>query len=180
MTRGSDRLEHLFSRHIDGECTPEECRLLEALLRDDPEARQLYEDYRQLDEQFGTALQQAWAAPVRARRPRPLWVRIGRNALVAVAASVAALLWLQPTRPSTPTPRGKHPVQAAASTGWFAPAPQHPDVVEPVPGVYERPQLRVGGTQRDWIVVPGDEPRQFMVIEVNRVRTHVIVVHQDF
>jgi hypothetical protein len=54
------------------------------------------------------------------------------------------------------------------------------DMIEPLPTAYERPELRVRGTQRDWIVLPADEPNTYLVIEVNHVRTHVIGVQRDF
>jgi hypothetical protein len=52
--------------------------------------------------------------------------------------------------------------------------------VEPLPPGYERPELRLRGTQRDWIVIPGDQPGTYLVIQVDHVRTHVIGVHRDF
>lgn len=182
MTRGTDRLERLFSRRIDGECTLQEERQLQSLLERDPQARRMYEDYRRLDERFGEALR-AGFAQARAGSPmRAFWARLGRGALVAAAACVAMLVWLQPTSPSGPA----SPNQPALGTltprlsgsPWFK--EPRVDVAEPTPTAYERPELRVGGTQREWILIPTDEPKKFMVIEVNRVRTHVIVVHRDF
>lgn len=178
MTRGSVRLEHLFSRYIDGECTPEERELLESLTRKDPEVRRMFEDYRRLDQEIGGALRVAMGRPRRVIPRRDLWIRIGKGLAVAAAASLAVLLWQNPSRPaSSPAERNAKPQRAAS---WFAPAAPQSDAVEPLPSAYERPELRVRGTQRDWIVIPGNQPGTYFVIEVNRVRTHVIGVHQDF
>jgi hypothetical protein len=178
MTRGSVRLEHLFSRYIDGECTPEECDLLESLTREDPAVRRMFENYRRLDQEIGGALRLAMGRPRRVIPRRSLWVRAGEVLAVAAAACLAVLLWHSPSQPTAgPSGAGKRLQQAAS---WFAPTAPQGDAVEPLPSAYERPELRLRGTERNWIVIPGDRPGTYFVIEVDHVRTHVIGVHQDF
>jgi len=177
MNLGSDNLERLFSRHLDGECTPAEEQLLRALLRREREAQTLLDEYRSLDRQVGDAVRQALGRPARPRTVRASWARVGRSLAVAAAACLAALAWLQP-RLSPTHPDPQRPQQASAAS-WFAPVAEG-DTVEPLPPGYERPELRVQGTQRDWIVIPGDEPGTYWVIQVDHVRTHVIGVHRDF
>ena len=178
MNLESDKLERLLSRHLDGECTPAEEQLLRTLLRREREARTLLDEYRSLDEQVGDALRQALGRLARLRVVRGKWARVGRSVAVAVAACLAALAWLQPRLP--PTRPGPNQPQQASAASWFAPAAPEGDTVEPLPPGYERPELRLRGTQRDWIVIPGDQPGTYLVIEVDHVRTHVIGVHRDY
>jgi hypothetical protein len=176
MTYDTDKLEHLLSRHLDGECSPQEEQLLRSLLRREPEVRARLADYECLDREVGDALR---ATMGRARRPSGVpWSRIGRSVVVAAAACLAAAAWLQPRlSPSRP---GASRTQQASAGSWFAPATPEGDTVEPTPPGYERPELRLRGTQRDWIVIPGDRPGTYLVIEVDHVRTHVFGVHRDF
>lgn len=178
MTLEPDRLEHLFSRYIDGECTADEQQLLRSLIRRVPEVRSRFEDYQQLDQRVGDAVRDVLGRPNRAATLRAYWTRVGRSIAVAVAAGLAALAWLQPPPPAAPS-AGDAPRQAGVGS-WFAPAVPPGDMIEPLPTAYERPELRVRGTQRDWIVLPADEPNTYLVIEVNHVRTHVIGVQRDF
>jgi hypothetical protein len=182
MKRESDRLERLFSRALDGEGTPAERDLLERLFRADVRIRSDFEAYRVLDDEVGGALRAAIGRSPRVVRMPVAWRRVGRGLLVAAAACIAGLAWLQPQQPA-PKAGERRPAQAGLARGagsWFVPAEQVVDVVKPAPRSFERPELKVRGTQREWIVVPGDRPGSFYVIEVDRVRTHVIRVHQDF
>ncbi len=176
MTFDTDKLEHLLSRHLDGECSPQEKQVLRSLLRREPEARARLEDYERLDQAVGAALQAAMG-----RTPRSFgrpWARVGRGVVVAAAACLAAAAWLQPRL--SPSDPGASRTQQASAGSWFAPATLEGDTVEPTPPGYERPEVRLRGTQRDWIVIPGDRPGTYLVIEVDHVRTHVIGVHRDF
>ncbi len=189
MNATEDNLERLFSRYIDGECTPDECEHLESLVSHDAKIRASFEDYQQLDAQFGAALREAagressvchCSRAVSRARIHPYWSRLGRGLALAAAACLALITWHKALRPTGQIPAsGQKPLQASAAS-WFAPQPAAADVVQPVPSAYNRPELRVRGTQRDWIVIPGDQPGEYLVIEVDRVRTHVIGVHQDF
>lgn len=176
MTYDMDKLEHLLSRHLDGECSPQEEQVLRSLLRHEPAMRARLRDYERLDRQIGDALRAALGrAPRVSRSP---WARLGRGVIVAAAACLAAAAWLQPRL--SPTGPGASRTQQASVGSWFASAGPEVDTVEPTPPGYERPELRLRGTQRDWIVIPGDQPGTYLVIEVDHVRTHVIGVHRDF
>ena len=179
MNRESDKLEHLFSRALDGECTPDERRLLKSILRDDPQARAFFRDYQNLDREVGDALRMAVgrSSPQVIQFPT-FWRKAGQGLVVAAAACLATLAWLR-SAPPAPQRTSPAPVEAAM-TSWFAPRQPQGDVVEPLPTAYERPELRLRGIQRQWIVVPGDQPGTYFVVEVDHVRTHVITVHKDF
>lgn len=188
MNRDLDKLEHLFSREIDGEATPAERHQLETLLRDEPRLQAMFDEYRLLDDVTGAALRNAMQpATIPISRRQGWWQYAGRTGLLAVAACIATLIWLRPPAP-TPlsTGRDSAPTQAGiiSATGempsWFVQPEPARDVVAPVPTVYERPQVQMRGTERNWILIPGDEPGVFMVIEVDQVRTHRITVQQDF
>lgn len=182
MSPEADKLEHLFSRAIDGEASAADRELLAALLKSDARMQALFNEYRSLDRAAGEALRQAAG-----RRPRVVtlggfWRRSGRTLLVAAAAGLAAVLWLQPMEQHWDGRAETAPQQAGSVSmpSWFVPSVPRGDVIEPVPTAYERPELRVRGTERNWLLIPGDRPGEFFVIEANRVRTHVIVVQQDF
>ncbi|MCK4340562.1 MAG: hypothetical protein KAY37_02415 [Phycisphaerae bacterium] len=179
MNSESDKLEHLFSRTIDGENSSDDRELMEALFREDPELPALFEEYRGFDRMVGDALRWDMNRAGHARPIHTLWGRFGRGLLAAAAACLATLAWLHPNQPMSQNPREPGPAQASSSS-WFAPSAPRGDVVRPIPTAYERPELRLRGTQREWIVIPGDQPGTYLIIEVDHVRTHVIGVHQDF
>lgn len=56
MQYTNPRIEGLILRHLDGELTDRDRQELEAVLKDDPAARALYEEYRRLDDTAGEAL----------------------------------------------------------------------------------------------------------------------------
>ena len=149
-------------------------------MSENAQVRGLYKDYRRLDDEVGDALRAALGRTRRARPRSAWWVRVGRSLTVAAAACLAALVWFQPTPAPRTDPGQARPQRAGVGPSWFAPATPRADEIEPLPSAYERPELRVRGTQRDWIVIPGREPGTYLVIEIDRVRTHVIGVHQDF
>ncbi len=179
MSLEPDRLEHLFTRYLDGECTPQERKLVDQLRREHPAVRSLFEEYRDLDRQVGNALRSTMGRSQRTVFGRGRWERVGRGLAVAVAAGLAALVWLRPTPP--PADRLTAAAsQANAAGSWFMPVEPVVDTLEALPTAYERPELRLRGTQRELIIVPSDRPDTYLVIEVDRVRTHVIGVHRDF
>jgi anti-sigma factor RsiW len=177
MTHDTDNLEHLFARHLDGECSPQEEQVLRSLLRRQPELRAQLRDYARLDREIGDALRATMGRPSRVSPSSP-WARIGRGVLLAAAACLAAMAWLQPRL--SPNHAGANRTRQAGMASWFAPAAPEGDTIEPTPPGYERPEVRLRGTHRDWIVIPGDQPGTYLVIEVDHVRTHVIGVHRDY
>jgi len=175
MNSDAERLEHLFSRCLDGESTPQEAQLLARLPRSDPQVRAEYAAYEELDQLVGAALR---GVPAAGLRRHDGWRRVGKAVSVAVAACLATLAWLRPTQP--PAHPGATGPQQAGVASWFMPRPPAADVVEPLSPALERPQIRLRGTERDWLVIPNDAPNSYLIIEVNRVRTHAIGVHRDF
>ncbi len=180
MNSDADRLEHLISRRLDDEATPQERRTLEARVREDAEVRRLFEDTRAVDTVVGDVMRVALGRgsrivqPSRIRFPR-LRPRLAKGLTVAAAAALALAAWLLPPRMSPPRASGRQ--QAGV---WTLHSPRPADVVTPVPVEFERPGVRLRGTQRDWIVIPNRQPGKYVVIEVDRVRTHVVTIQQDF
>lgn len=177
MNEAQDKLERLITRELDGEIDAAGRRELRRLLRD-PAAAALYDDTAALDREIGAGLRQALGRPaVRVRLTS--WHRIGRTALMAAAAGLAAILWYRPAPPAGGPGAGGKPQQAGMAS-WFVPSMPPGDAVEPLSTAYVRPELRVRGTEREWILIPGDQPGSIMVIEVDRVRTRAIAVHRDY
>ena len=56
MLRANEDIEKLIVRSLDGELTPDEEHDLNRMVIRDPEARKLYDDYREIDEMARTAL----------------------------------------------------------------------------------------------------------------------------
>ncbi|MBK9118755.1 MAG: hypothetical protein IPM18_04020 [Phycisphaerales bacterium] len=178
MTPEQDRLEHLFSRFLDDECTSEERALVRRLIRTDATARALFDEMHALDLAVGTALRTALRPALRLHndRWRP-WRQIG----MAAAACLAFVLLLPPaTEPLATTP-GVRPGTAAATASWFVNGNDPVrDWIAPTDPSYERPEVRVRGLRSDWVVIPGEAPDQYFLIEVEHVGLHKLRVHADF
>jgi|GEM_PF-1505771 len=180
MNMPADELERLFSRYLDGECPPAEAERLRALLRRDPLVRDEFAAYRRLDRAVAAAMRGAVGHQPRADVRSSAWGRVSRGLLVAaVAAGLAGMVWLHPL-PRTADQSRQHTALGTTFTSWFAPPTPPVDAVAPLPTAYERPEWRLRGTRCDWIVIPAHEPNTYFVIEVDRVRTHAIALHQDF
>jgi hypothetical protein len=178
MNPESYELERLISRYLDDEATPAERRQLLALERFNPQVAALIEEYASLDAEVGRALRRAMERPLLLRVHRTRWARIGQAAALAAAACVAMLVWLIPSRGTAPV--NPHAPERAA-VPWFDGSPNLPgDTVQGVNRWDVRPQVRLRNTDRDWLIVPGQRPGEFMVIEVNRVRTRAIAIQNDF
>lgn len=188
MSREIDQLEHLFSRELDGQTTPDERELLDRLRGEYPHVAQEFAEYERLDRAVGDALRAAVGKPRRVIRFRQRRGRLGRGLIVAAAAGIAAVAWLGPQSKTTRrvdatlrSERGRAALTGRSSMpSWFAPPAPQVDTVEPMPAAYVRPELRVRGTQRDWILIPGRQRGMFFVVEIERVGTQVFGVHQDF
>lgn len=181
MLMERNELERLISRSLDGEITARERARLAAVLDRDPAARRLYETTRRLDLALGAALRDEMpceAAPLRlipsleSRRFRPF----ARWALGAVAAAVAALAWINPFDWRFPHEHGDGRLGAAMLPVRRAPG----DTVAPLPSAYVRPEVQVQGLQRNWILVPSEQPGLILIVEVDRAQTHAIAVQRDF
>ena len=175
MIDPSDNLERLVSRYLDGECSPEERKQLKAMLRRDSAAEDFFEETCALDREIGRAMRQSLGRTLVIRRRSPLWMRISR---VAGLSAAACLAWLMLKAPHSPT-AAKPIDQKVQRASWFAPQPVAGDTLAEQPEP-ERPQVRMDRMDRHWIVVPGDTPGEFLVVEVKRVKTRTVPVQEDF
>ena len=190
MSRETDQLDHLFTRELDGETTPDERDLLDRLRTEYSHIEREFASLQQLDHAIGDALRLAAGKPQRVIPLRRRWSRFGKGLIVAAAAGIAAVAWLGQQAENAdrlnPVMRNGQSSQQAALIGgpsmpsWFAPPAPPIDTVEPMPAAYVRPELRVRGTQRDWLVIPGKQRGVYFVVEIERVGTQVFGVHQDF
>lgn len=183
-----DDLDRLISRVLDGEASTAERHTLSDRMAHDPRARAEYETYCALDRQVGAALRtEMHRRPRRTARIFRLLPalespgaadsrgqRLGRAALLAVAAAVALFMVFPRWQPVPSNPAGPRQAGVLPRSGDI--------VVSEVPSAYERPEFRLRGSQRDWIVmpVPTDRQNTIVILEVDQVRTHVIGVHQDY
>jgi len=175
MSEPTYDLERLISRHLDDEATREERRALNARLRREPDSAALYEQHSALDREVKHALRSALGRSPARHRPLPLWERTARVFIVAAAACLAVMIWLKPTQELS-SQAGRAPAQAS----WFAPLPTVGDTLVERPEGFDRPQIRVGKPDTNWIVIPSDKPGEFLVIEVNRVLTRTVHIQRDF
>jgi anti-sigma factor RsiW len=178
MNTGSPELERLISRYIDDEATPAERRDLEARADADPAIDLLLIETAAIDREVGRAMRIAMdrtiPLPVR-RSTKVRWFQAIGFAAAACIALVAYLNFSQ--KPGQPA-RGHKPTPARAS--WFATQPPQVDVVEQVDPADVRPELRLRDTDRHWIVIPARQPGQFLLIQVDRLRTRAIRIQDDF
>ncbi|MBI5863752.1 MAG: hypothetical protein HZB38_04445 [Planctomycetes bacterium] len=175
MNEPTNNLERLVSRYLDDECSVEERRQLRQLLRKDAEAEAFFEETAALDREIGRAMRHALGRPVVLRRQSPRWIQIGR-AIALGAAACLAWVFLNPGGSATSQrPEQGRPMRAS----WFAPPPAPADTMSDTRG-YDRPQVRLDNTESRWIVVPGERPGEFLVVEVKRVKTRTIPVQGDF
>lgn len=175
MSDPSHDLEHLISRCLDDECTRHERRELNTRLRRDPEAAALFEEHAAIDREVKHTLRAALRHTPDRRRPLPLWERTARAVVVAAAACLAVMFWLAPPR----EPGASAPDQAGAQS-WFASPPSAGDTFVESPERFDQPVNWVGKPEAKWIIVPSDQPGEYLVIEVNRVLTRHVHVQQDF
>lgn len=167
------RLEHLISRCLDNEASDAERAELAAWKRSEPTAAHLWAETEAVDQAAREALQAILQGGSRPRVLRlPWWSQaIG----LAAAAVVTLVLWLAP-----PTDTGgAH--RASASGSWFLPTGSEPradEVVDVPPTVLERPTVRQH--DRNWILIPGEQPGEYLVIEIDEARTRVARVGKDF
>jgi hypothetical protein len=175
MIDPSDNLERLVSRYLDGECSREERKQLKAMLRRDSAAEDFFEETAALDRELGRAMRQSLGRTLVIRRRPPLWVRVSR---VAGLSAAACLAWVVLRTPQPDTAGQSDPARVQRAS-WFAPQPTAADSMAAQPES-ERPQVRMDKMDRRWIVVPGDTPGEFLVVEVKRVKTRTFPVQEDF
>ncbi len=174
MTRTPDEnLERLISRFLDREDTAADRRALNARVDADQAARALLDEQVALDNEVRRALRQAMRRSYPTRVPTgSVWIRIGRSAALAAAACLALLIWISPDRQPVGVSTG--------DTSLFA-MPDWKILMQQERPPIDRPHVQQRNLKRDWLVIPGRHPNQgIVVIEVNRIRTRAIAIHQDF
>ncbi|MBK9127090.1 MAG: hypothetical protein IPM13_04745 [Phycisphaerales bacterium] len=179
MNTDREQLEHLITRVLDGEATATERAALHRRLDADPLAKRLFEEHRALDALAGEALRAAAGRSASRRQLQFIqlpWVRYG---LGAVAAAAAILIWLSPQHRLESPAREAAPEHASVAN-WLRPGAFTADVVAPLPASFERPQVKVRGSQQDYIVLPADQPGTYWIIEVDREQTHAIRIYRDY
>ena len=180
-----ERWERLISRVLDGEATPAEQARLEAAVGSNPRLRALYDATAALDARIGDALRDALCPdkaaqavapgvppPTHAGRWSVLWRRLLRLGAVAAAACVA---WMLANGPQTAGPVGK-----LAEASWFAPPPEPADTLVDPALFSSIPALRVRDARSGWLVVPARDPREYLVIEVARIREGLVPIERDY
>ncbi len=178
MNERQDQLERLISRFLDDEARADERRALRETLRQDAHAHALFEEHSALDREIGTAMRRAMRRGVRGSARRAWWLSVARNLALATAACIGAAVWMRPAAPQTPAERQRAGRTEAAS--WFAPPVEAGDQLRDSTARYERPAVGVVAPSENWIVVPGERPGEFLVVEVQRVRTRTLPIQQDF
>ncbi|MCG3127041.1 MAG: hypothetical protein CHACPFDD_01898 [Phycisphaerae bacterium] len=166
-------LERLISRCLDHEATPHELRRLNERTRRDAVARALRDEITTIDRDTGQALRRVMRRTVVVRPAPPVWQRIGRALSLAAAACLAIAIW------TTPAGRQSGDTRSRQASSLFLDSPWA-DAADTGRPTIERPHIRRNDTERRWIVVPSDRAGEYMLIEVNRVKTRVVGIHQDY
>jgi hypothetical protein len=183
MDHDSRDIDHLISRHLDGELSEGEELLLNRELIRDPDARRRLEEYERIDAMAAEALDRAvpgressfdMGTLVTDRRPRRK-ARYHRGWWLVPGAVAAALLAVMVNRATLPGVGDQHAAGPAyeqpASVPVVTPGPTAPNdlmrnvVADPVP----RRQIKRDIT-RDYLGIVGEDGRIYW-IEVDRTRT---------
>ncbi len=172
-----ENLERLISRFLDREDTAADRRALNARVDADSTAQALLDEQVALDNEVRRALRQAMRRSYPTRvATGSVWNRIGRSAALAAAACLVILIWFSPGR----QPVGPANGDKTRKASLFATPSWHNLMQQERPPI-ERPHVQQRNLKRDWLVIPGRRPNQgIVVIEVNRIRTRAIAIHQDF
>ena len=187
METAQEQLERLISRYLDNEATPAERGVLRRTLDQDQAARALYEELSGLDIEVQRALHRVLDRPaLHASRAGWFW-RTAQTVGLAAAACLMMMLWTWPADPGrfgrsdssrAPTQGGVFPHSSAPTTQWRPEMLDQP--VEVAPELLERPYRGRRHTTRNWILIPGEDPGQVYVVEVNQIQTRAVVIHGDF
>lgn len=176
MIERHENLERLVSRYLDGECSVAERRQLQALIRKDADAEAFFEETAALDREIGQAMRAAVVRPPLSPRGHSRWFRIVRVAALSAAACAAWLVF----RPNGSLPRTHQSGDARPKmASWFSPPPVAGDSLSENSAV-ERPEVLLNQANRQWIVVPGERPGEFMIVEVKCVKSRAIPMQGDF
>lgn len=176
MKEPTEHFERLVSRFLDDECSATERRQLQSEIRKDADAESFFEESAALDREFGRAIRAAISTPAHKKVGQPRWFRVVRASALSAAACMGWILW----RPDAPRTATTNPGQSRKQfASWFAPQPTIGDTLAQQ-ARSDRPEVLLDQSDRQWIVVPGHAPGEFLVVEVKCVRTRKIPVQSDF
>lgn len=175
-----EQFERLVNRALDGELTPHEQEELDHFVKQDPAAARFYEEMSGIDALVGETLRVAIAAepaevPI---APSSWWRTFG----IAAAACIAALMYFgEPPAADSQSEPDHGEAQAGLVNGESIWADAQVDGLTPLdPEVFDRLRAGVQDVDRDWVIIPSDEPGEYLLIEVSRVRTEAYTLHADF
>lgn len=173
-----DEFDRLVTRILDDEGFATDRAELNQRIRTNSQEHARYEEYVALDRELGAALRGDFR---RAARPRRLMFRIMQAGSLAAAACLAvALMWQQPralVQPEQRMPDGRPIAVGTMFGGGAAPAA---DVMTSADPGYDRPRLNVRDTSREWLLIPGKKPGEFLLIQADRVKNHRVNVQEDY
>lgn len=176
MKEPTEQFERLVSRFLDDECSATQRRQLQAEIRKDADAEAFFEESAVLDREFGRAIRAAIETPASQRLAQPRWLRLVRAGALSAAACMAWILWRPDAPRAATTPSGQNRTQFAS---WFAPQPTLGDTLAQQERP-DRPEVLLDQTDRQWIIVPGRQDGEFLVVEVKCARARKIPVQGDF
>lgn len=170
--------ERLISRVLDGEASEHERAALNAAMARNRQVRALYETTRTLDAHLGAALRAALdpaGTPAPKTTPRPQNTLRRRLSRIAAIAAAACIAWLMASGP-----RQAPDAQVAEASSWFAPPPESADTLADPELFASIPAMRVRNARSGWLVVPTQDPNEYLVIEVARIREKRIPIELDY
>ncbi len=178
-------IERLIVRKLDGELSPDQSLALDRELLRNPDARQLFDDYKQIDTRASAAMDNEYASvtPRFDRVALPLQVtahdwstrkRYGWLVVGAIAAAVLALIVPVPSLQLDQTQSPlvvQHPTQMSAPMNAMRPVTTQPNQQGGMMNYVDWRQPRIQRDNgREVIGVQGDDGNLYW-IEVNRTRT---------
>ncbi len=167
-------LERLITRALDRQASPADHRALHQQARRDPSVARLLVEYTHMDRALRSAMRSA--VPRRsAPRVIPLWHWLTQMVTVAAAAGLALLLWVRP--PGAANLPGR---DARASMFADLPVPAQDQFDPDTARRYERPGVRLDDADGNWIVIPGQRPNEYLIVEVKRIKSRTVYIQKDF
>ncbi|MFN0135035.1 MAG: hypothetical protein ACKVS9_02845 [Phycisphaerae bacterium] len=173
-----ENVERLVSRFLDDEVSDEERRQLEEFLKRNRGAEPAVDEYFEIERETRTALRKTFGASVASRRRAIRWNWASRIVTGSIAACIVMLSVSRP-QPAASVEPG---VAAPQSASWFSPLPPMTmgDMLVEPDDAGDRAHIHIDKSDRNWIIVPGDAPGEFLVVEVKQTKRRTIAVHQDY
>ena len=176
MYDARERLERLITRELDGECTPAEARALQRALDSDPAARDLFDELSLVDREVGAAMRAALAPETVVVSRTAWWRRAAQLTGLAAAACLLGLMLLgQPRVGESGAVQAGH---GGEFVQWRNPVVDGPAQVDPA--MLDLLHTGQRHTARNLIVIPGGRPGEYLVLEVQHVRTAAVPLHADY